>query len=82
LIRTGLLLKFLITTNGVSMKRFSLPIFSASAPSAMTLAIGLGLSAMSLAVQAHEKVLRTSGTCDVSFSYHAVMIITQQTTND
>ena len=44
------------------MKRFSLPIFSASAPSAMTLAIGLGLSAMSLAVQAQEKVLRIAMT--------------------
>ena len=40
------------------MKRFSFPIFGASAPSAMTLAIGVGLSAMSLAVQAQEKVLR------------------------
>ena len=44
------------------MKRFSFPIFSASAPSAMTLAIGVGLSAMSLAVQAQEKVLRIAMT--------------------
>ena len=44
------------------MKRFSLPIFSASAPSAITLAIGVGLSAMTLAVQAQEKVLRIAMT--------------------
>jgi len=44
------------------MKRFSFPIFSASAPSVMTLAIGVGLSAMSLAVQAQEKVLRIAMT--------------------
>ena len=44
------------------MKRFSLPIFSSSAPSAITLAIGVGLSAMTLAVQAQEKVLRIAMT--------------------
>ena len=44
------------------MKPFSLPIFSASAPSAITLAIGVGLSAMTLAVQAQEKVLRIAMT--------------------
>jgi ABC-type transport system substrate-binding protein len=44
------------------MKRFSFPIFSASAPSAITLAIGVGLSAMTLAVQAQEKVLRIAMT--------------------
>ncbi|MEY4123592.1 MAG: hypothetical protein RL770_173 [Pseudomonadota bacterium] len=41
------------------MKR---PIFSSSAPSAITLAIGVGLSAMTLAVQAQEKVLRIAMT--------------------
>ena len=44
------------------MKPFSLPIFSASAPSTITLAIGVGLSAMTLAVQAQEKVLRIAMT--------------------
>ena len=44
------------------MKRFSLPIFSSSAPTAITLAIGVGLSAMTLAVQAQEKVLRIAMT--------------------
>jgi peptide/nickel transport system substrate-binding protein len=53
---------FLITIIGVCMKRFSLPIFSSSAPSAITLAIGVGLSAMTLAVQAQEKVLRIAMT--------------------
>jgi peptide/nickel transport system substrate-binding protein len=53
---------FLITMIGVYMKPFSLPIFSASAPSAITLAIGVGLSAMTLAVQAQEKVLRIAMT--------------------
>jgi peptide/nickel transport system substrate-binding protein len=53
---------FLITIIGVCMKRFSFPIFSASAPSAITLAIGVGLSAMTLAVQAQEKVLRIAMT--------------------
>lgn len=53
---------FLITIIGVCMKRFSLPIFSASAPLAITLAIGVGLSAMTLAVQAQEKVLRIAMT--------------------
>jgi hypothetical protein len=53
---------FLITIFGVCMKRFSLPIFSSSAPSAITLAIGVGLSAMTLAVQAQEKVLRIAMT--------------------
>jgi ABC-type transport system substrate-binding protein len=53
---------FLITIIGVCMKRFSLPIFSSYAPSAITLAIGVGLSAMTLAVQAQEKVLRIAMT--------------------
>jgi peptide/nickel transport system substrate-binding protein len=53
---------FLTTIIGVCMKRFSLPIFSSSAPSAITLAIGVGLSAMTLAVQAQEKVLRIAMT--------------------
>jgi len=53
---------FLITIIGVCMKRYSLPIFSSSAPSAITLAIGVGLSAMTLAVQAQEKVLRIAMT--------------------
>ena len=44
------------------MKKFSLPIFSSFAPSAITLAIGVGLSAMTLAVQAQEKVLRIAMT--------------------